>query len=102
MEDVSLAHAKEHLEELIARARQGEPITIRDDKLGAVRLMPEHSYDAAAPRLTDTMPPFVPLAEDRKLGRLKGILPTLADEFFDPMSEEELKDWYGDDAPNSS
>ena len=98
VEDISLSHAKEHLEELIARARQGEAIRIRDDKLGVVRLTPEESFVSGAPRVTDTLPPFVPLSEDRKLGRLEGILPKLPDEFFDPLSEEDLKEWYGDDA----
>lgn len=98
MEDVTLAHAKEHLEDLIARARQGEVVTIADDKLGPVRLVAEpFSYDPTARRLIDTMPPFVPLKADRKLGRLKGILPTPPDDFFAPLTKEELKDWYGDD-----
>ena len=98
MEDVTLAHAKEHLEDLIARARQGEVVTINDERLGVVRIIPEpFTYDLSAPRLVDTMPPFVPLAPDRILGRLEGIWPKLPDEFFDPMSDEELKDWYGDD-----
>ena len=99
MEDVSLTDAKEHLEELVARARKGEYVEIADDKLGKVRLIPvEWTVHPQSPsRLTDYMPPFVPLAQDRPIGRLEGILPKIPDEFFEPMSDEELKDWYGGD-----
>jgi len=38
MEDVSLTHAKDNLEELIERAARGEDIRITDAKLGTVRL----------------------------------------------------------------
>ena len=40
MQDVTLAHAKEHLEELIERARRGEDVRISDAVLGAVKLTP--------------------------------------------------------------
>ena len=40
MEDVDLRHAKEHLEELIERARRGEDVRISDEKGAAVRLIP--------------------------------------------------------------
>ncbi len=97
MDDVTLAHAKEHLEELVARAARGEDVRIKDPKLGAVRLIPVKSPDLTAPRVTDTMEPFVPLKEDRKLGHLKGKM-TVPVRLLEPMSEEELRDWYGDDA----
>lgn len=38
MEDVSLTHAKDNLEELIERAARGEDIRITDAKLGTARL----------------------------------------------------------------
>ncbi len=38
MDDVSIAQAKEHLEELIARAANGEEVLISDPALGTVRL----------------------------------------------------------------
>lgn len=98
MEDVTLAHAKEHLEELVARAARGEDVRIADPKHGSVRLMPVRTPDLTAPRVTDTMEPFVPLAHKRVPGRLEGKIPPPPEGFFDPMSEEELKDWYGDDA----
>ena len=98
MEDIDLRHAKEHLEELIERARRGEDVRIVDPKLGTVRLtaVPD-APDLTAPRVTDTMPPSVPLKEPRVLGHLKGKMKVPA-RLMEPMSEEELKDWYGDDA----
>ncbi len=38
MEDVPLTHAKEHFEELIARASRGEDVWITDPRLGTVKL----------------------------------------------------------------
>ena len=96
MEDVSLAQAKDHLEELIERAARGEDIRISDAKFGTVRLTPISAPDLLAPRVTDTMEPFVPLAKDRVPGRLKGRMKVPA-RLMEPMTEEELRDWYGDD-----
>lgn len=98
MEDVPLTHAKEHLEELIARASRGEDVRITDPKLGTVKLQPvERQPDVCAPRVTDTMEPFVPLKSKRVAGRLAGKIEVPA-RLMEPMSEEELRDWYGDDA----
>jgi hypothetical protein len=58
---------------------------------------PTPLYDLTAPRVTDTMPKFVPLKKPRKLGQHEGIIPPPPDGFFDPMDEEELRLWYGDD-----
>lgn len=96
MEDVTLAEAKERLEELVARAQRGETVTITDAK-GPVRLTGSRMPDLTAPRVTDTMEPFVPLKEPRKLGHLKGKMQIPA-RLMEPMSEDELKDWYGEDA----
>lgn len=85
MEDVSLAHAKEHLEDLIERAARGEDVRISDPKLGTVRLQPVALTSEGA-------------TEDgqvRMPGRLKGKL-TVPARLMEPMSEEELKDWYGE------
>lgn len=97
MEDVDLRHAKAHLEDLIERARRGEDVRISDPKLGTVRLLAVRTPDVSAPRVTDTMEPFVPLAKKRTPGQLKGKMKVPA-RLMEPMSEEELKDWYGDDA----
>ena len=97
MEQVTLAEAKEHLDDLMQRAARGEDVRIADPKLGTVRLTPVAKVpDVTAPRVTDTMPPFVPLKHKRVLGQLEGKVPPPPDDFFDPMSEEELRDWYGD------
>jgi len=98
MEQVTLEQAKENLDELMQRAAAGEDVRIVDAKLGTVKLMPVAREPAAkVQRVTDTMPPFVPLSKPRALGRLKGIMQVPA-RLMEPMSEEELKDWYGDDA----
>ena len=110
MEDVTLAHAKEHLEELVRRAAAGEEVRIVDPEIGAVTLGPSASasaqpsttksapqWDITAPRVTDTMPKFVPLKEPRKLGQLAGKMQVPA-RLMEPMTDDELRDWYGDDA----
>ena len=97
MEDVDLRHAKEHLEELVERAARGEDVRITDPKLGTVRLTAlRREPDVLAPRVTDTMEPFVPQKEDRVPGRLAGKMKVPA-RLMEPMGEEELRDWYGDD-----
>ena len=40
MEDVTVAEAKEKLEDLISRAASGEDVRITDARLGTVRLLP--------------------------------------------------------------
>jgi antitoxin (DNA-binding transcriptional repressor) of toxin-antitoxin stability system len=97
MENIDVRHAKEHLEDLMERAKRGEDVRISDPKLGTVRLLPVRTLDVSAPRVTDTMEPFVPLAKKRKLGHLQGKM-TVPARLMEPMTEEELKDWYGDDA----
>jgi len=91
MDDVTIDQAKEQLEELVARAARGEDVTIEHPQLGKVKLArvkPEHQPNAEG-EASHPRP-------ERKPGRLKGILPPPPDDFFDPLSEEELKDWYGD------
>jgi antitoxin (DNA-binding transcriptional repressor) of toxin-antitoxin stability system len=85
MEDVTLAHAKEHLEDLIERAARGEDVRISDPKLGTVRLEPvarQPKGEASAAH------------QSRKPGRLKGKL-TVPQRLMEPISEQELRDWYG-------
>jgi len=82
---------------VIERAARGEDIRISDIKLGTVRLTPIRAPDLLAPRVTDTMEPFVPLAKDRTPGRLKGKMRVPA-RLMEPTTDEELRDWYGDDA----
>jgi antitoxin (DNA-binding transcriptional repressor) of toxin-antitoxin stability system len=82
MENVTLDHAKDHLEELIERAARGEDIRISDPKLGTVKLQPV----AGAPDQEGKSRP------ERRPGRWKGKFTVPARL---PMTEEELKLWYG-------
>ena len=97
MDDIPLTFAKDHLEELIARARRGEVVTINDGR-GRVQLTAPAHGDVIAPRITDTLPPFVPLKQPRLAGRLAGKFSPPPEGFFDPLSDEDLKDWYGEQA----
>ena len=81
MEDVSVAHAKEHLEELVARAVRGEDISIVDPKVGKVKL-------------TTADITVAPARKPRRLGLLEGQMKVPA-HLLEPMTEEELADWYG-------
>jgi antitoxin (DNA-binding transcriptional repressor) of toxin-antitoxin stability system len=87
MEDVTLAHAKEHLEELVERAARGEVVRIVDAKLGTIQLTPSAELPAVLPAAKP----------ERRPGRWKDRLPPPPDDFFEPLSEEELKHWYVDD-----
>ena len=87
MDDVSLAYARDHLDELLQRAARGEDVRITDPSVGTVRLQAV----TAAPA-TETKP-----KRRRRLGHLAGKIPPPPADFFDPMSEEKLKLWYGDD-----
>jgi len=80
MEDVSIAHAKDHLAELVERAARGEDVRISDPTLGTVRLVKD-----AAPAPTTK----------RRLGLLEGKF-KIPERLMEPMTEEELADWYGD------
>lgn len=85
MENVPLAEAREHLEDLMMRAARGEDVRIYDPIAGTVKLTAVAAEHISA------------LPKSRELGFLKGIVAPPPDDFFDPMTEEELKDWYGDD-----
>jgi prevent-host-death family protein len=74
-EPISIHAAKTHLSRLIARVEAGEEIVIARGRKPVVKLVP------IAPK-----PKRVP-------GRWKGQF-TIAPEFFDPMTEEELELWY--------
>ena len=89
MEDVDLRHAKEHLEDLIARAARGEEVRIVDPKYGAVRL------SAAEDRHSDA-PPLYP---ERVPGLLKGKLHIADVDLLAPLTEDELKWLAGEDSP---
>ena len=76
MEDVTLAHAKEHLEDLMRRAAAGEDVRISDPELGTVQLTA-----ATGGRADVTL--------ERKPGQWKGRF-TVPDRLFEPLSDDEL------------
>jgi antitoxin (DNA-binding transcriptional repressor) of toxin-antitoxin stability system len=79
MEDISLADAKDRLEELIERAANGEDIRISDPNFGTVRL--ERVTDEA----TDQQRQY----PERRPGRWKGRF-TVPERLFDPLTDDEL------------
>ncbi len=85
MEDVTVAEAKEKLEDLISRAASGEDVRITDARLGTVRLLPVAAQSGREP-----VPELRP-------GRWKGRF-TVPERLFEPLSEEELK-WLSGEAP---
>jgi prevent-host-death family protein len=84
MEQVTLDYARAHLDELLARAQAGESIEITDSRLGTVRLQPVAPPSSERPQ--------------RLPGRWKQRLSPPPDSFFAPLSEDELKLWYGENA----
>jgi antitoxin (DNA-binding transcriptional repressor) of toxin-antitoxin stability system len=83
MDTVDLAHAKDHLEELIARAANGEDVSITDPVRGTFRLQP------VKPPTTPPRPIF---------GQWKGRL-TVPARLFEPLTEEELS-WMSGEQSN--
>ena len=80
MATVTIHQAKTQLSRLIAKAEAGEEVVIMRDKVPVARLEP------IAKKKGKRVP-----------GRLKGMI-SLPDEFFfDPLPEEELRAWEGED-----
>jgi len=79
MDDVSLAQARDQLEELIERATRGEDVRISDPRLGTVRLQP-----VAVTRAAEAQE-----RPERRPGRWKGRF-TVPARLFEPLTEEEL------------
>lgn len=72
---VSREEADARFGDLYARAMSGEEIVITDDGTPTMLLVP-----------------VGPKSDRRKPGRFRGQF-TVPDSFFDPMTDEELKDW---------
>jgi antitoxin (DNA-binding transcriptional repressor) of toxin-antitoxin stability system len=83
MDTVTLTEAKEHLEDLAVRAAGGEDVRFDVPGTGRFRLVPVIEGAIRKPR---------------RLGHLEGKIAPPPDDFFDPLSEEELKLWHGDGA----
>lgn len=84
MQEVSLDYAKEHLEELVARAAAGDVVRIATSDNQIISL----SLDPQAAKAGERKP--------RRLGILEGKM-TVPARLMEPMSEEELADWYGEE-----
>jgi hypothetical protein len=82
MDTIPTARAERELPDLIHRATVGETIVIEAPSGECVRLEPVPHSTRAADR------------SERKPGRLKGKL-TVPARLMEPMSEEDLADWYG-------
>jgi prevent-host-death family protein len=82
MEDVTLAHAKEHLEDLIKRAANGESVCIVSPRVGAVRLIPT--------QMPVQMPSRVILGQWKHLAEIpeERLLAPLTDDELDWLSGE--------------
>ena len=86
MDAIPLAEAKEHLEDLIARAARGEEVRIADPVHGTARLIVETA--AAA------MP-----GAKRVPGRWKGRIHIPEDRLLEPLSEDEVAWLSGETSP---
>ncbi len=75
MSTVTIHAAKTNLSKLLARVEAGEEIVIARGKTPIARLTPVRS------------PPAL-----RRFGAMKGIV-SVGPEFFEPMTEAELKEW---------
>jgi len=84
MEDVSLPYAKEHLEDLVARAVQGEDVVITDAKLGTVKIV-------ATEREAKTYP-------KRVIGQWKDRF-VVPERLFEPLTADELSWLSGEESP---
>ena len=85
MERLSIIEAKEKLDQLIALVAKGEHVTIAAPGGGTVRLLFEPSMSATGRK------------KRRQAGRFKGLL-KVPENLLEPMSNEELRHWYGDDS----
>jgi prevent-host-death family protein len=77
MKIVTIHTAKTTLSQLLAEVEAGEEIVLARGKTPIARLVPFQAPTAPA---------------RRKPGSLRGLI-TIAPEFFEPMSEEELAEW---------
>ena len=79
---IDMQEAAAHFSSLIARMEQGEEIVIARGTVEIAKLVP-----VMVPELPTKRPDRVP-------GLLKGKI-SIPDDFFDPMTEEELALWEG-------
>ena len=83
---ISLRDAEQDLAALLKRARAGEDIVIADGNEPGVKLAPVAADAVAAEK-----------PSCRGFGSLKGKISVPDSVFFDPLPEDELKRWYGEE-----
>lgn len=81
MDTYDIAYAREHLDELVARASRGEAVTIVDPAHGTMKLVPE--------------------GQPEKRGKIvfgigKGMPDISVERFIKPLTDEELRELFGD------
>ncbi len=103
MATITIHKAKTNLSKLIERALAGEEIVIARGKHPVVKLVPVEAAGVdtgASPGFGEVPAPFTSKEQyERAKKRGYGCMPELADipdEFFAPLTAEELKEWYGD------
>lgn len=79
MYTVNIHEAKAHLSEMLVKVEQGETVVIARRNKPIAQLVP----------MAEEQPKKPP----RKFGLAEGEF-TIPDDFFDPMTEEELAEWY--------
>ena len=79
---VTIHKAKTELSKLLKRVEAGEEIIIARGAKPIAKLSPAEPVTKQGPRVP---------------GSMKHLLGQIPDSFFDPLSEEELKDWEGGD-----
>lgn len=82
MDPVDIKYAKKHLAELIERAANGEDVIIVQPDGITAKLSAVEARGKLRP--------------ERRPGRWKGRLAIPDDALLAPMTEQELRDWYGD------
>jgi prevent-host-death family protein len=75
---VNVHEAKTQLSRLLLRVEAGEEVIIARGGKPIARLVPLE---------------IAPALPKRQPGRLKGLIPPIPDSFFDPMTDEELREW---------
>ncbi len=80
MKVVNVHEAKAHLSEYLAQVEAGETVIIARRNKPVAKLVPVAPEQAEQPK-------------QRPLGLAKGLI-EIAPDAFEPMSEEELADWY--------
>lgn len=80
MKTVTAAYARAHLPELLEYVSKGNRVTIERHRKPVAEIGPSPAAERPVP----------------KFGTLKGKAQIVDPRAFDPLTEEELKEWYGE------